>query len=120
MAQPGQSSTSRVAPDAASFAALRAAGCLAYSVSALGLKLPDALSRNYYIITGSFAERENAEALAAKLLSQGFESELIPFSARRTAVGACPSDGVEEIVSAYRKLLSEGGVPKDSWILVNY
>ncbi|MBR0111291.1 MAG: SPOR domain-containing protein [Bacteroidales bacterium] len=107
-------------PDAASFAALRAAGCLANSVSALGLKLPVALSRNYYIITGSFAERENAEALAAKLLSQGFESELIPFSARRTAVGACPSDGVEEIVSAYRKLLSEGGVPKDSWILVNY
>lgn len=107
-------------PDAAAFAALRSAGCLANSVTALGLKLPAALSHNYYIITGSFAERENADAMAAKLLSKGFESELIPFSARRTAVGACPSDQVEEIIAAYKNVLDSGGVPKDSWILVNY
>lgn len=107
-------------PDAASFTALRAAGCLVNSVSTLGLKLPAALSHNYYIITGSFAERENAESLAAKLLSQGFESELIPFSARRTAVGACPSDGVDEIVASYKTLVGGGTVPADSWILVNY
>ena len=107
-------------PDASSFAALRAAGCLANSVSALGLRLPAALTHNYYIITGSFSERANAETLAAKLLSKGYESELIRFSERRTAVGACPSDRVEEIVDSYRKLLAGGDVPKDSWILVNY
>ena len=106
-------------PDAAAFAALRNAGCLANSVSKLGLKLPGELARNYYIITGSFAERENAESLAAKLLSQGYESELIPFSARRTAVGACPSDRVEEVVASYKALLAAGTVPADSWILVN-
>ena len=107
-------------PDAEAFAALRAAGCLANSVSTMGLKLPSALSHNYYVIGGSFAEPGNAESMAAKLLSKGYESELIPFSARRTAVGVCPSDRVEDVVASYKALIADGSVPADAWILVNY
>lgn len=104
---------------AASLDSLKASGCTFINVSDVRVRIMSELKSKYYIVCGAFADKSNAERMAAKLLENGCNSELIPYKNGSTAVGASPSDDISEIYGQFVALHQGKLIPEDSWILVN-
>lgn len=76
-----------------------------------------AIGAGYCIVMGSFGNKDNAVKLASRIKEAGYPVVLIPMTNGLTAVGACPSDSIDDVSSSLAKLLNESFCPKDAWIL---
>lgn len=74
------------------------------------------LPYKYYIITGSFSSRENAEKQAAKTGKNGYPGTLIPYKNGMTIVGICPSNSLSTIQSSLEQVQGTSFCPRDAWI----
>ena len=82
--------------------------------------VPDSgLDNRYYIIVGSFANSDNAEAYLRRSREAGYAGTLIPFRNGYTAVGVCPTDHLPTAISSLKTVRSESLFPADAWILSN-
>ena len=77
------------------------------------------LDNRYYIIVGSFANSDNAEAYLRRSREAGYAGTLIPFRNGYTAVGVCPTDHLPTAISSLKTVRSESLFPADAWILSN-
>lgn len=78
------------------------------------------LEAAYYIVTGSFRSRYNADAFLRRVNAAGdFSPVLITFRNGMVAVAACPSDKVQDAVAALKQLRTQPFCPPDAWILKN-
>lgn len=75
--------------------------------------------KRYYIIIGSFMDKNNANRKLQEMKSKGHDAEMITFKNGYTAVGICPSDKKVAVSDSMARLLSIGAIDKQSWILEN-
>lgn len=94
-----------------------------YTVARLGGIQHDGLydqtsGTRYRVVLGSFRERANAEKLAGTISSIGdFWPHLILLKSGMTAVAACPSDRIQNVVMGLKELRAHSECPADAWIL---
>lgn len=74
-------------------------------------------NHKYYILVGTFVQKENADRMYKAVSSKGYEAERIQFPGGRTAICICPSDNLADIVEPLGRVLKEGFCPKDVCIL---
>lgn len=87
--------------------------------SKLGGLYTEELNRRYYIIVGSFMDKNNAQRKLTEMKNKGHMAEIISFKNGYTAVGICPTDKKAMISDSLARLLSVGAIDKQSWILEN-
>lgn len=75
------------------------------------------LQYRYYIILGSFARKENAVALSAKVESKGYPVTMISYRNGFTAVALCPADNVTAVFESLNQVKKEDFCPEEAWIL---
>lgn len=75
------------------------------------------LDRRYYIVLGSFSDRNNARRLLDRVSASGYETVTLDFSSGSTAVAACPSDNIASAFSSLKSLRQEPYCPADAWIM---
>ena len=88
-------------------------------LKAMGGVSDSGLDNRYYIIVGSFANSDNAEAYLRRSREAGYAGTLIPFRNGYTAVGVCPTDHLPTAISSLKTVRSESLFPADAWILSN-
>lgn len=88
-------------------------------LKAMGGISSSGLDNRYYIIVGSFANSDNAEAYLRRIREAGYAGTLIPFRNGYTAVGVCPTDHLPTAISSLKTVRSESLFPADAWILSN-
>ena len=108
-----------VSDSLAALDSLKAYGTMMNGPAVLGGLTGEPLSRRYHVIIGAFKARENAEKLASKAVSGGYDVQLIEFRRGLVAVGTCPSDKIAETVAEFGRLRNEKFCPGEAWILVN-
>lgn len=87
------------------------------NVSTMVKKVPQ-LKGRYYVIVGTFSEKETLDKTLASIESAGYESQTISvFRNTMTAVCVCPSRSLKEVSEAYKKVIKEKFCPKDAYIL---
>ena len=77
------------------------------------------LDKKYYVVAGSFRERQNAEKKLRNVQEAGYEAVLISFRNGFHAIGATPTDSVTVILSSLKQLKDGKICPNDAWILLN-
>ncbi len=85
-----------------------------------GLNLKDRESLPpYCVIVGLFSNVSNADRLSEKISTAGFNTVLVPYDGKLTAVAVNPCSSVVDAYHTLEKLLEKGLCPSDSWILDN-
>lgn len=97
--------------------ALEQTGSTFLSPSRLGGLADSELAHKYYVVIGAFRDSANAARMVAKVQQHGYEAYQLPFRNSYTAVGVCPSDTLEEVYAAVKKLQEQSFCPKEVWIL---
>ena len=87
--------------------------------SRLGGLFTTKLDFRYYIVVGAFTQRYNAEHLMETTKARGYNTTIINFRNGYNAVGVCPSNDLNSVNAALRKVKLEPFCPNDVWILVN-
>lgn len=75
------------------------------------------LAYEYYVMIGAFSVPEFARKQASRAEQAGYTAVEIPFRNGITAVGACPSNSLAEVLSSLKKLRGESFCPAEAWIL---
>lgn len=78
-----------------------------------------ALGSKYYIVSGVFGKRSNAESLRRQIEAKGYETALLEYANGMIAVGVCPSSSLSEAFSSLENLKKEEFCPKEAWIFEN-
>ena len=95
-------------------------GIMTFTPARLGGVAGRALKNRYYVVVGSFRYTLNAELLLAKISEvEGCSPSLIRFRNGMVAVGACPSDRIQDAVGGLKQLRMHPACPVDAWILKN-
>lgn len=89
------------------------------SPSKLGGLYSSKLEAKYYIVVGAFRNHIYAERKKAKCDAAGYPAEIVTFRNGLNAVALCPSQTLNEVLKAKKKLKNEDICPPDVWILVN-
>jgi len=89
------------------------------NLSELGGLYTTSLDFKYYIVVGSFRNRNYAENLLTTVSGAGYSPVLICFRNGLFAVGLTPADKVEDAVANLKAVKEETFCPSDVWILVN-
>lgn len=76
-------------------------------------------SKRFYIMVGTYAHEENANAAADLMTSKGYHAELISYRSGKKAVGVCGSNKIGRLYESYKRFSEEPFCPKGAWILVN-
>ena len=79
----------------------------------------ESLPYRYYLVVGSFGYPDNARRQAARVEEAGYPATLIPIKNGSTSVAICPSNDLNEVYAALKKLRSEPFCPVDAWIFKN-
>lgn len=77
------------------------------------------LDKRYCIVVGSFADRNNAEKMAARVSEAGYEPVVLAYNNGFTAVGVCPSNTLTEVFDKLKEVRTQKFCPADAWVLVN-
>jgi len=77
------------------------------------------LDHKYYVIVGTFGDRQNAESHRAKIEAKGYRADLVPYRNAMTAVGINGTDSIVEAWESLKKVKGESFCPADAWMLVN-
>ncbi|MCR5244695.1 MAG: SPOR domain-containing protein [Bacteroidales bacterium] len=77
------------------------------------------LQYRYYVVVGTFGDRQNAQGLAAKAEAAGYSSQLIPYRNAFTSVGVGGTNSLAEAWATLGKVKGEKFCPVDVWVLVN-
>lgn len=77
------------------------------------------LQHRYYVVIGTFGDKANAGALAAKAEAAGYSAVLIPYRNAFTSVGVGGTDILAEAWATLGKVKQEKFCPVDVWVLVN-
>lgn len=72
--------------------------------------------RRYYILVGSFKVVENADRLAEKLQSDGFDVHCFNISEGMTSVAICGNDDIEAITEKIKELKSDPDFKMEAYI----
>jgi len=83
-----------------------------------GLKSTE-IKKHYYIIVGSFMDRNNAQRQLSNMQKAGHEGEIMQFKNGYSAVAICGSESRVAVSDTMARLLSVGAIDKNSWILEN-
>jgi len=84
---------------------------------AIGGLPEESLEYRYYIVVGSFINRDNAGKLAENVRSHGYEPQLISFRNGYTAVAVCPSDSIVDTYASFKEIRNKEFCPDGVWIL---
>lgn len=76
--------------------------------------------RHYYIIVGSFMDKNNAQRHLSAMQAAGHEGEIMQFKNGYSAVAICGSESRVAVSDTMARLLSVGAIDKNSWILENH
>lgn len=71
----------------------------------------------FYVVTGSFGTRDNANRQGGKSEAAGYPTVLLTLKTGTTVVGVCPTNDLDSARASLAKLRSEAFCPKDAWIL---
>jgi hypothetical protein len=113
----------RVADSLAAVSSLEESGVRVHSDSSLGGIAGDGTSgmtveADYRVIVGSFKDQKNAEKMVAKVAAAGdFNPHQVKMRNGMIAVGACPSDNVQDVLAGMDEMKKCGVCPADAWIL---
>ena len=77
------------------------------------------LHSRYYIVVGSFRQRNNAEKILKLVSSQGYHPTLISFRNGFNAVAVSQSDKLSDVVEELKNVRMQSFCPSDVWILLN-
>lgn len=88
-------------------------------IDEVGAMLADSLSYRYYIVIGSFRDKNNADYMQTKVEKEGYEAYLLSMRNGYTAVSVCPSNKLTEVFASLHKVRDEDFCPSDAWILVS-
>lgn len=77
------------------------------------------LQKRYYIMVGTFSNKDNAMKVASKASAAGCEVTLIDYRSGFTAVGLNGSDNLIDAYNTLQTVREMDFCPKDAWILEN-
>lgn len=77
------------------------------------------LKHRYNIVAGAFSQPANAERLAGRFRSAGFEAELFGYYGGMNAVLVAPCDRITDALESYRAVMKLPSASAQTWILVN-
>lgn len=103
----------------AAWASFSESGCQMKLRSDLSVTIDYAPEKHFCIIAGAFGNPSNAEKLQFELWEKGYDAEILVYRSGIRAVGVTPTDDIVELYSSYEKLLNDGTIPRDAWILIN-
>ena len=98
---------------------IKASKTMILTTANIGGAAAASLKHRYYVVVGTFGDRQNAQGQAAKAEAAGYTAQLIPYRNAFTSVGVGGTDILAEAWATLGKVKEESFCPVDVWVLVN-